>query len=107
MGRVGMEIAPASTMTMAHTVANTGRLMKKSTNTERLRHNNVVAPGILDSSELVGRLFGTGLCGLCVGRRLFGYRRSVFQELRARNDQVIAGLNAFDHFHIVPDVVAD
>jgi hypothetical protein len=41
IGSVGIEIAPASTITMAQTVANTGRLMKKSTNTERLRHKKL------------------------------------------------------------------
>src|ERR1051326_201986 len=84
-GSVGSEIAPARTMTMAHTVANTGRLMKKSTNTLGLRHGKVVAPGFADSSgTLVGRLFRTGLRGLCVGLgRLLRHRHSILQELGA------------------------
>ena len=34
MGRVGMEMAPTSTMSSAETVAKIGRRMKKSTNKE-------------------------------------------------------------------------
>src|SRR5438270_11393306 len=35
MGKVGIEIAPASTINSEHTVANTGRVMKKFTNIYR------------------------------------------------------------------------
>ena len=37
MGSVGMEIAPAKMISSAHTVANTGRWMKKSTNKAGVR----------------------------------------------------------------------
>src|ERR1700676_433497 len=37
IGRVGMEIAPPRIISSAHTVANTGRRMKKSTNKAKHR----------------------------------------------------------------------
>jgi hypothetical protein len=42
MGRLGIEIAPANTINRAQTVANTGRWIKKSTNTRALRQTKIL-----------------------------------------------------------------
>src|SRR5579862_117707 len=85
IGSVGMETAPASTITSAHTVANTGRLMKKSTNTQRLRHYELVASwDHVQGEDLIGRRFGICLRSLRSARRrrLFRHRDAVLQKDR-------------------------
>ena len=50
------------------------------------------------------------MCGAAGARGrcdLFGYRRSVLQELRSRYDEVVPRLDSVQHFHVVADVVAN
>src|SRR5580698_8115670 len=65
-GRVGITAAPARMMSRAHTVAKTGRRMKKSTN---IKTSNFELP-------------------------LRRYRRSIHQKLGPGNDHFVARLDA-------------
>src|SRR5512146_968228 len=73
MGSRGMHTAPAITMNSEHTVANTGRLMKKSTNTPQAP---VVdrQPSAVDAS---------------LHHR---HRRTICQVLCSRNNHLVTGL---------------
>src|SRR5215831_10557676 len=65
IGKLGIEIAPAKTISSAHTVANTGRRMKKSTNTRVLRHAGLAC----------GRGICHGNCSNALSRSLLRARR--------------------------------
>src|SRR5215813_4311920 len=76
MGSVGIAIAPPSTISSAHTVANTGLSMKKSTNTFSLAPdldspncisgNQCAAPDLLSAGAAGCSITGIPSCKNCV-----------------------------------------
>ena len=89
-----MEIAPPRIIIKAQTVAKTGRRIKKSTNKRRFRlpldiNGEVHSIAALAPSTLV-RGLSSGVGGYILN--LLRHRHAVLQELRAGDNQVVAGL---------------
>src|SRR5690348_8298457 len=91
-GSEGIEIAPPSTMTIAQTLANIGRLMKKSTNTQKLQ---LIFFDAIQKCGAASFLMGIGQYR-SRGRifdRLF-HRHAIREELKSSNNQMVAGLQS-------------
>src|SRR5216684_4347191 len=104
MGKDGIAIAPPRMISSAHTVANTGLSMKKSTNTVSLASDLEVCS--YDFWKSVRRS-GFAVCRRCSGiPSLLHHRHSVLHELRAGRDDVLSALQPAQHRVVVPQRLA-
>src|SRR5579859_4073243 len=100
-GSVGIAIAPPRIISSAHTVANTGLSMKKSTNTFSLAPDLDLFSCYFWKSMPRARFAVRGRCGL------LHHRHSVLQKLRAGSDDVLSALQSAQHGIIVGHRIAD
>src|SRR5690348_1909403 len=98
-GSRGMHTAPAITMNSEHTVANTGRLMKKSTNTPARPYGVMLRGFSPEASRVHHRVPGVPVKAR---RRLpalirHAHRRSICQALSPGDNYLVAGLDTTQH----------
>src|SRR5689334_2814010 len=106
-GSRGMHTAPAITMNSEHTVANTGRLMKKSTNTPARPYGVMLRGFSPEASRVHHRTFGISSEAETPSRQparpalrhlvRHAHRRSIGQALRPGDNYLVAGLDASQH----------
>src|SRR5215471_3467489 len=115
MGNDGITAAPASTISIAQTLAKTGRRMKKSANMQGHSSIPIETAEAADQAKDIPKCFSrwqalpfmSNLESFEYALALRNYRRAVHQELCTGNDHFFSGLNPVTHLVVVPNRFAD